>query len=171
MLLLCLAVLPACLAPRCWHERYLQAIKMLILSRNGCYWMACCSLLRSNKKICNKSTSELVEAERLSGHEWHTWSSNQQIWPWSWVSRYILNISAEMDSLPVIWWCTVVMHAWRHVRFQSHMSHDNMVCFRMTFGLCLHYSTHASVDLTSFYCNLVNESSIAERCLFYGLDW
>lgn len=75
------AVLPACLALWCWHvlvplHRKIKS-RLSSASRHGCPWVLCFSLFRSHNKTCNKSISELGGAEQLSGHEWHTWSSNQ----------------------------------------------------------------------------------------------
>lgn len=90
------------------------------------------------------------------------------------MTHSVLNISAEMDSLPVICFCCTVVII---VRDPWGFSHTYLVitqCVRMTFALRLNFSTHASVEfifLLFSFCNLVIDSSVTEvLCYFMGLS-
>lgn len=57
-----------------WHRQSVKMWnKLACANRDGCYWVACCSLLRSNNKIRDKSIGGSGGKEAVSGSDWQTW--------------------------------------------------------------------------------------------------
>lgn len=83
-------------------------------NRHGCHWVACCSLLRSNNNIKDRSISE-SSGKKKRGIQDKTGecgrSPNYNPWPGFCMNHSILNIPFK-TLMAVGCWCHFIIHIW-----------------------------------------------------------